>query len=193
MSIDTNQPANDSAVVDEEAMENQAKAIERRASVKQMVVTLFEEAGERQQSDDYVMDIVEGILNAETLDDIFEAQEAGGLSSKAYVNQPFRLKPEGLQFLKSTIVSPSSLPFYAALNVTEIGTGEERNITAGGNSVVPVLYKLREAGFLKQYADEYGEGMPLVFVAKGTAAGLERLELRPYKVAKPAKKASASR
>lgn len=141
------------------------------------------EAAEGVSAEDFVFDIVESILAAETEEDIFEAQSSGAESGKEFVNRPFLLTEENLRFMKSRLVEPGKLPFYALMDVTEIATGNEYTMTCGGISVVSVLFALREKGFLS--AERYPNGRPLVLQPKDTASGFVRLEIQPFKLPEP--------
>lgn len=132
-------------------------------------------------TDDFVMDIMEKILSAETEDEIFAAQEAGVISGKDFAGRPFRLLEEDIQWRKSTIQTPDveNLPIYALMKVTALDTGEEEMLGCGGKTFVATLFALiaRDAFDTKKYPD----GRTFVLRATATPSG-SRLSLLPYKV-----------
>lgn len=156
----------------------------KREILRAMVTTLKLETeldtSEGMSTEDFVFDIVESILSAETEEEIFDAQEAGSESGKEFIDRPFFLTEDGLTFRRSMIPTPGSLPFYAMMDITEISTGEEHVVSCGGISVVSVLFSLRAKEFLN--AEKYPTGKPLVLIGKSTAAGYTRLEIRPYRL-----------
>lgn len=183
------------AVVDAEVIDE--RAVARRDALREMVQVLMNETAlsveeERGSTDDFVMDIVESILSAESEEEIFEAQEAGTTSGKDFINIPFRLLEENLTFLRTAeqYRTPGTLPFYVRMDCARLDNGEWATITTGGNSVVAVLYALRKNAILERYNDQGGR--PLVIVAKQGAVN-EYLLLKPYAVAQPKASKSAKR
>jgi len=124
----------------------------------------------------FVLNIMEGILSAESEDEIFEAQEAGGTSGKDFANRPFTVNDSGIVWRISNIENDKGFPFYAMMTVTEIATGEEVTLTCGGKTFVCVLRALQMKGALK-------EPKPLVIISTPSPNGAF-LSLRPYRVAK---------
>lgn len=120
--------------------------------------------------------IMESILSAETEEGVFAAQEGGSLSTQDYVNKPFRLLPENVQFRKSTIEG-QGLPFYALMRVTDEETGDELVVNGGGNSFVSVLWKLIQLGALEGYGKSGGR--MFMVAEKGTQSGFTVLLLKP--------------
>lgn len=170
--------------------------VRRRDALREMVLALTAEtaldATDRTSADDFVLDIVESILSAETEEDIFEAQEAGTVSGKDFLNIPFRLLEEELSFVRvaEEYRSPTTLPFYARMTVARLDNGEWETISCGGNSVVSVLFALRKTGALAKYTEDGGR--PLVITAKQGAVN-QFLLLKPYAVAVPKPAKSAKR
>lgn len=138
--------------------------------------------------------IMERILAAETEEEIFDAQEAGSIGSKDHTLQPFRLQASGIEWKKSgqVYIDQGGFPYYALLHVTDIATGEELVINAGGPSVVSVLSNLLsldgdERPIEKRPFERYREegGRPLQFVPKPVASGFSVILLRPVKTDSP--------
>lgn len=137
-------------------------------------------------SADFVLGIMEDILSADTFEDIFAAQEKGGMvAGKDFANRPFYLTGDGIQYQKSKY---KAVPFYAMLRVTEYASGEEIILNCGGKTFLAVLVALQERGYFTAEKDcppegramylratESGEGaylslMPHMGIAKATAA-----------------------
>lgn len=142
--------------------------------------------------------IMEAILAAESEDELFEKQEAGTVSSKDYLNKPFRLLPENITWKKSgqSYIDQGGFPFYVLLRVTEMATGDDIVIDCGSFSVISVLDKLLEfdtedrepekRSFERFRADG---GRPLQFVGKQATNGTVVL-LKPVAIeAKPKQRA----
>jgi hypothetical protein len=169
---------------------------EKHEKLRQLVRVLDIEAGlpDNNNSDEFVYDVMESILNAENAEEAFNAQEAGTLSGKDFVNTPFYLRSDDVTWLRSrqfdnTGGKVSGFPFYAMLTVREVATGDEQVVSCGGMTFVAVLRKLQEVGYL----DKNAEGASLVLTAKATASGNAILFLKPYNVAKrPSKNGSSS-
>jgi hypothetical protein len=145
------------------------------------------EAQETEKSDDFVMDLMETILSADTFDDIFAAQDAGMLSGKDFCNRPFYLSADGVSYKRST--KEGGLPFYAMLNVTEVATGETVTINCGGKTFLAVLHALLAKGYFDA-SEENPLGRAVVLIGTESENGAY-LSLRPYVVAKA--KASAKK
>lgn len=178
----------------EEATEPNAVVVATTAGryemLKEMVEVLHVEAslqeGDTRSAIDFQMSIVEAILNAETEEEIFDAQEAGGLSGQDFINRPFTIFAEDVEFVQTAIKSGTTFPFYVRIKAAEMATGVEHNITCGGFSIVPVLYALRKRGFLN---DETPKAM--AFKSTATLSGNSRLSLVPYVEPKPRKASPA--
>jgi hypothetical protein len=102
-----------------------------RQNIKNMVMDLHERLGgleesERKGADDFVLDIMEAILAADTVEEVFAAAEAGGVSGEDFVNRPFTLTSAGLQFplSRAEYREAGGFPFFARMRVTEVATGE---------------------------------------------------------------------
>jgi hypothetical protein len=122
--------------------------------------------------------IMENILRADSEEEVFARQEAGGVASKDYVNRPFTLSVEGIQWKLTghAFREGGSFPFYAMLKVVDSETGNDMLINAGGATVVAVLDKLARLGALD-------EPRSLMFVEKPVASGFSVILLRPIKTA----------
>lgn len=144
------------------------------------------EDGDRGDAIDFQMSIVEAILSGETEEEIFQSQEAGGTSGQDFVNRPFRVIADDITFVQTGIKSSTTFPFYVRMRVVEVATGEEDTITCGGFTIVPVLFALREKGFINNEVPK-----ALSFKATQTRTGNTRLTLVPFTEPKPKTKASA--
>lgn len=145
-----------------------------------MLESFVQEAQVVENSPTFVYDIMEAILNAESFDDIFAAQDAGGLSGKEFTQRPFYLRGEDITIRKSTIEGGDGLPFYAILTVTEIHTGEQHTLNCGGKTFMAVLYALRERGY---FNDAPEEGRAFVLIGTDSEAGYTYLSLKPFQQA----------
>lgn len=125
-----------------------------------------------------IASIMENILRAESEEEVFARQEAGGVASKDYVNRPFTLQVEGIQWKPTGAAfrADGAFPFYAMLNVVDSETGNEMLINAGGATVVAVLDRLARLGALD-------DARSLMFVEKPVASGYTVILLRPIKTA----------
>lgn len=137
---------------------------------------------------DFVYDIMDDILSAETEEGVYEAQEAGTTASKNFVGIPFRLREDDIAWRYSGMFDPTAervgFPFYAVVKVTRLDTGEEETISGGGTTFVASLFRLRELGVFSEHEDAGGK--PLVITSKRTGAGYDVLFLKPYPLPKSA-------
>jgi hypothetical protein len=133
-----------------------------------------------------VLSIMDNILAAETEDDIFAAANAGTTSGKDYLDRPFLLPSENIDWKLSGAVfrEQGNFPFYALFRAIDMGTGEEITVNCGGFSFVTTLWQLSALGHLDKY-DADG-GMPLVIRSKPAANG-NVLLLHKYIVPVPPK------
>ncbi len=132
-----------------------------------------------------ILAIMENILTAETPEELWARQEAGGTSSKDYINQPFTLRDEDITWKRSTIQGPTTFPYYAMCKVTDVATGNDVMLNGGGFSFVSVLSKLQEFDLL--------DGVnTFQLVEKGTSSGNTVILVKPVAVASPAKPAPAA-
>lgn len=162
---------------------------EERPNLTAMVRALVSQASFDETSggtDEFVMDIMERILSAETEDEIFEAQEAGGIAGKDVAGRPFRVRLEDITWRRSNVanIDNGGLPIYALMKVIMLDTGEELVINCGGKTFVPVLFALIN----RNAFDKYPDGRPFVIRATPTAAG-QRLSLLPYREPQSGRKA----
>jgi len=128
--------------------------------------------------DETVLQIINSILAAETEEELFKAQEAGVLSAKDFVNQPFRLKSENVSWRRSNIES-SALPFFAIMKILDLEDGEEKMLACGGATFMVVLDKLISFGSLDRPEDS-DQGRSLQITAKRTSRGYDVLLLKPF-------------
>lgn len=125
-----------------------------------------------------IADIIENIVNGETIEDVFARQEAGSLASKDFTNTPFTLDKSRITWKKSNL-GGSTFPFFALLRVVD-SDGVERVINAGGATTVAVLDTLTVRGYLD-------EERTLMFVEKPTASGYSIIMLKPVNVPRQGK------
>jgi hypothetical protein len=137
-----------------------------------------------QDGKDFIYDIMERILTAETVEDVFAQQEAGLISGQDFTDRPFFLRTDGISIRKST--KPGGLPFYAMLKVLEISTGEDLVINCGGTTFMAVLEALRQKNYFDPTPDRLS-GAPVVLIAKPSPAGAYLL-LLPYKMPAPSQR-----
>ena len=126
------------------------------------------------QSGDFVMDLMEKILQADTFEDIFDAAESGMISGKDFAGRPFVVaSADAVQIRPSNKTENGGFPFYAVLNVTEIATGEETVINCGGKTFMPTLWALLTKGYFE-------EERALTILSVPSDAGAYLL-LKPYR------------
>lgn len=134
--------------------------------------------------DPAILEIMSGILNADSEDAIFAAANAGTTSGKDFIDNPFMLKSEAIQWKKSAAAfqEQGGFPFYALMRVMDMMTGELRVLNCGGLSFLTTLWKLAQLGVIAQYDDN--GGMPLVLTEKAASSGYTVLLLKKYQMPK---------
>jgi hypothetical protein len=156
---------------------------ERRA-LSLMVRELANEATAAEANgtgDEFVMDLMERILNADTADAVFDAQESSMVSGKDFSSRPFVIaSADDIEWRRSTQVNTDGggFPLYAVMRVTEIATGDEVMLNCGGKTFVTVLYALIKRDYFN--AALHPAGRSLVIVAVPSPAGAY-LKLQPFK------------
>lgn len=153
------------------------------------VMALEAEVSGADKSDDFVMDVMENILQADSVEDIFAAQESGMISGKDFTARPFYLSTDGISIVRSNIEG-GGLPFYALLRVTEIATGEEVALNCGGKTFMAVLHALMKKDYF-DVTDENPLGRSVVIIGTPSPAGAY-LSLKPF-VIKTAKERVAKK
>jgi hypothetical protein len=176
-------PKNAPAVIDE------AGVLEVRKDYPAMRSALAVMANEAEQADtsgnveEFVMDIGESVLAAESIEDVFAAQDKSGMiAGKDFVNRPFYLASENITIVKSA--KENGFPFYAIMRVIEIATGEEVVLNCGGKTIMPVIFRLQQLGFFDP-TEENPYGAAVVILAKAASGDNAYLLLAPFKVAVP--------
>lgn len=127
---------------------------------------------------DFVMDLMDRILTADSFEEIFELQETGLLSGKDFTNRPFTvMNREAITFRRAgqANVDQGGYPFYAVIEAEEL-TGDRVTFGCGGKTFMATLFALIERG----YFDDQPEGRTLMLVATAAANG-SYLTLRPVK------------
>ena len=136
---------------------------------------------------DFVREIMERILSAESFDDVFEAQSSGMTSGKDMDARPFYVKSiEDIEWRTSNLNlnDPQRFPYFSVVKATEIATGEQVIFNCGGKTFVPTLWRLCEGRNGVSYFEEdeeYPHGRALVIQSVPSPAGAYLL-LKPYKV-----------
>jgi hypothetical protein len=117
-----------------------------------------------------VYNILSAILTADTENDILAAALAGTTSGKDFVDVPFRLRKEDIQWKVSGGLyrTQGAFPFYALCEVTELQTGERRVISCGGSTFCVVMWRFAQTGVFDPYYDEGG----YPFMLKSKPAGI---------------------
>ena len=156
--------------------------------IRRLLGKLSLEATQDNGGRDAAMAIMESILKAETLEEAFDRQEAGTVSSKDFTLRPFRLLPENISWKKSAsgYIEQGGFPFYALLRVTDMATGDEVVVDSGSPSVISILEKALSLDSFEPFRAD--GGMPLQFVGKPVSSGYSIVMLKPVAVeSKPAR------
>lgn len=117
-----------------------------------------------------VASILESILAAGSVEDVFKAQELGTIASKDFLMRPFNLRSEDITWRRST---QGTFPFYALMRVTDLETGEQVTLNGGGITFVGIIYSLQNKGALD------GDGMDLMLWEKSTQSGNSVVLVKP--------------
>lgn len=126
-------------------------------------------------------EIMESILSAGTLEELFTAANAGTTSGKDFTDRPFYWDGNGQYKISSIgLKKPGGFPFYWLGKVTDLQTGERIVLNCGGNTFVPVLWKMGKLGIFSQFGPE---GVPMVI--KGKVLDESRTVLIPALYALP--------
>lgn len=139
-----------------------------------------------------VLEIMHNILEAEGEEGVFAAANAGTESGKTFVDIPFRLPSDGIEWKQSGAMfrEQGGFPFYTLLRVTRLDTGQPVVMTCGGFTVITTLWALWDQDILKKY-DPAG-GMPLVLKSRPASSGFDYLLVLKHHVpdapAEPVKK-----
>jgi len=159
-----------------------------RSMVLNMAAEVREASGEA--ADEFVLDLMNDILQADTFDAIFAAQEKGTVSGQDFTMRPFTLREENISYRKSSKgVNTGGFPFYALMKVTDMQTGDELSVNCGGKTFMAVLYALQTKG----YFAEAPEGRSFMLKATESGEGAY-LSLLPFAgAAKPAAKTNVKK
>jgi hypothetical protein len=133
-------------------------------------------------STDFVMELMEGILNAGSAEEIFAAQETGMMSGKDFAGRPFYLSSDNIQ-VRRTSFEGKGLPFYFMLKVVEVATGEEVVVNCGGQTFLAALQGLRNIDYFDA-TEENPMGRAISLVSHASPAGAY-LTIAPYRVPAP--------
>lgn len=153
---------------------------ENHGALREMVRDLRAlSASDDQGSSSFVMDLMDRILSADTVDAVFDAQDNGMVSGQDFTSRPFIVRrSEDIQWRLST--KDNGFPFYAIFRAVEVATGEEVVLNCGGQTFVAVLYALQQRGYFENQPES---GNALVIISNATSGpnGNEYLTLRPFK------------
>jgi len=147
-----------------------------------------------------VLEIMHNILTAEGEEAVFAAANAGTESGKTFLDSPFRLRSDAIEWKASAAMyrEQGGFPFYSLLRLTRLDNDRPLVLTCGGFTFITTLWALWDQNILDRY-DVYG-GMPLVIKAKTAASGFDFLMLHRHVVPNesatepaPTKKATASK
>jgi hypothetical protein len=118
-----------------------------------------------------VFEIMSAILKADTEDDIFAAANAGVISGKDFIDIPFRLRAEDIQWKKSAAAyrENNGFPYYILMRPTDLVTGERLVVSCGGSTFCTTIFRLGKKGHFADYEAE--GGMPLYIKAKPVGLG----------------------
>lgn len=133
----------------------------------------------------FIMDLMERILSAETVDDVFAAQESGLVSGKEFTNRPFIImNDDDIVWRKSDdkYTAQSGFPLYVMLRVRTLDTNEEITLSCGGKTFLAVLDALQVRGYFKDSID----GQSLIIFSTESPNGAF-LSLMPFKRPEPAR------
>lgn len=155
-------------------------------ALAQAIVEIGTEAQNNQmfttdQNRDFVHGVLENILNAESWDDIFEAQDSGMQSGKDFVGIPFLIASAAdIEWRTSTKgdTSQGAFPYFAVITATELQTGEPVTFGCGATTFCVALHQLKKRGY---FDDQPEEGRALVIQEHPTDEGRSYLTIRPYK------------
>lgn len=112
-------------------------------------------------TEDFMLDLMEQILAAETEEEIFAAQSTGMIAGKDFTNRPFWLRGDDIQIRKTTY-RQGGLPWYAVMKVTEVATNDEFVLNCGGKTFMAVLQALRNKGYFDNPDFPHGRSLSLV-------------------------------
>jgi hypothetical protein len=134
---------------------------------------------------------MEGILQGQTPDEVFEAQQLTALSSQDYLEEPFYLKADGISWRYSALAD--GFPFYAMITATERESGEEITVNGGGFSFVTTLFRLQTLNWFDpaKHPHDAEKGQLMKFQGKRTLSGNTVVLLMP--VRSPAQKRASAR
>lgn len=164
-----------------------AEGVERVKAMAQAIAIEASIEDPTASSENFVYEIMDNILSAETEEEVYEAQEVGTTGTKDFVGVAFRLKDANISWRKSGMwdpTKPGSFPFFAVMTVTRLDTGEDEVVSGGGLTFVASLYRLQQLNAFDSH--EADGGKPLVITAKPTGSGFHVLMLKAYKVPAPA-------
>ncbi len=132
----------------------------------------------RGTAEEFVAGIMTNILNAETFEDVFAAQDSGGISGKDFTNRPFTILSNDDIIWAPSDLESSPFPFYAIMKVHPLDDPDnEVSVSCGGLTFVATIYTLMKRGYFD--AVKYPEGRSLILTSTDATNGAY-LSLRPF-------------
>lgn len=125
------------------------------------------------------LDIMNQILSATTVEELFAAADAGTVSGQDHAGEPFLIKDWEYKRSAAGYVEQGAFPFYVLLRVQFLKDGREVVLNCGGFTVVAVIDSLDRMGELSKAIENIG-GYPMVLEARRTASGFDVLIPHPY-------------
>lgn len=153
------------------------------AALEKMTRELIAYAAEN-GNDDFVMDLMDRIIAADSIEAVFAAQEAGMTSGQDFANRPFiidKIDHSIWRPSKQANIDQGGYLVYAVFKATDYGTGDEVTLNCGGKTFVATLYSLMERGFFQEeYAGRAPDGQCMM-ITSHEASGGAYLQLQPFK------------
>lgn len=151
--------------------EVEAKPVKQLRGLHSMVSMLEIEASLQDGNDsaEFVAELMDKMLTAETEEELFGMAEVGTIPGKDFVARPFRLKNDGIRWMRSRadLVAQGGFPYYALMDVEEIETGQTVTLNCGAKTFVATLFRLQKLGGF----DQYENGRPLMIKSKSAGNG----------------------
>ncbi len=141
-----------------------------------------------QSGDEFVMEIMDRIAGAGSIDEIFAMQESGMVSGQDFAGRPFLIRGrEDIKWMPSgqEKIDQGAFPAYAIIRAVEYGA-EPVTIACGGKTFVAVLDALIQARFFDtDYVDPIYGAMPedgrCVMIHEVPSPSGAYLQLKPFK------------
>lgn len=152
-----------------------------RAMIRQLSIEAALDASDI--STDFVMELMEQILNSNSAEEIFASQESGMKSGKDFCGRPFYLASQNIQVRRTTFTEAKGVPYYFVMKVVEVATGEEVVLNCGGQTFLAVMQGLRNIDYF-DVTEEFPYGRAISLISNASPAGAY-LTVAPYRVPEP--------